>query len=288
MRDRAVKNPPGVAYAQRYIQRPRNAIHLKAQTDGAMALLPTSRPANPNDIGMTLHYHAAGAVFQFACGGLMPGTASRIGALVGLFAASSVHGLTINFDTAPDGGAVASGTVVNTLYASQGVTFSRTATGLSCNDGLREIYANADRPADFTISSAPNVVSTCRPPRASDISESNFGAVRADFASPASQVCIDVRTDGGPNTAVLRAYDVSASLLTSATSTAIIEVLCVTAPDIRRVEFSGAGIGFARFDDLVITFAGTAAVPVPGPSPLALLALAAALLAAGVRRARQR
>ncbi len=129
-------------------------------------------------------------------------TVSGIGALVGLFAASSVQALTINFDTAPGGEAVANGTIVNTLYASQGVTFSRTTADpfSSCHDldfFARNIYANADRPSDFTISSAPNVVSTCRPPSASDISEPTSGAVRADFASSASQVCINVRTDGG-------------------------------------------------------------------------------------------
>lgn len=229
--------------------------------------------------------------FNFATEDVMKRTDSGIGALVGLFAASCVHALTINFDTAPDGGPVASGTPVNMLYASQGVTFSRTATEIfsSCFDALGRVYANADRPADFTLSSSPNVVSICRPPRASDISESSFGAIRADFARPASQVCINVRPDGGPNTAVLRGYDASASLLTSATSTAgAIEKLCVTAPGIRRVEFSGAGIGSARFDDLVITFAGAAPAPVPDVSALALLALIVTVLTLGLHRARRR
>ena len=211
---------------------------------------------------------------------------SGVGLFFGFVAASCAQVVTINFDTAPGGGAVASGTVVNALYASQGVTFSRTVTGAACNSG--NIYANNDRPVDFTISSAPNVVSTCSPPTASDISEPNFGAIRADFVGTASHVCINVRPDGSTDTAVLRAYDAGASLLTSATSAAgVIQTLCVSAAGIRHVEFSGAGAGFERFDDLVVTFASASATPVPGLSPLALLALAATLLAFGMRLARK-
>lgn len=201
-------------------------------------------------------------------------TIASIGLLVGIVATAGAQVVTINFDTAPGGGAVANGTVVNSLYASQGVIFSRTATGASCNDG--NIYASNDRPADFTISSTPNVVSTCAPPVASDISEPNFGAVRADFSSAVSQVCINVRPDGGTDTAFLRAYDSGASLLTTATSAAgVIQTLCATAPGIRHVEFSGAGASFERFDDLAVTFSSVASTPVPALAPIAVLALLA-------------
>jgi hypothetical protein len=199
--------------------------------------------------------------------------------------------VTFNFDTAPGGGAVASGTIVNALYASQGLTLSRTAGGAVCNTG--NIFANNDRPADFAISSSPNVVSQCAPPQASDVWETNFGAIRAGLASAASQACIDVRPDGVGDSAVLRAYDVSAVLLTSATSTpGAIQTLCVSASNIRRVEFSGAGDTFVRFDDLAITFVAAPPTPVatsvPTLSPwlLAILAAGLAAIAGGVRRQR--
>jgi len=208
-------------------------------------------------------------------------------------APSLAQTVTFNFDTAPGGAPIASGTIVNNIYACQGLTLSRTATGALSNSA-GNIFANNNRPADFTISSAPNVVSQCTPPIAADVSENNFGAIRADLASPASQACINVRPDGATDRAVLRAYDASAVLLISTTSApGMIQTLCVSAANIRRVEFSGAGDTFAIFDDLAITFAGApppavVSTPVPALSPWFVLILAGALATAAAQMLRRR
>jgi hypothetical protein len=197
--------------------------------------------------------------------------------------------VTFNFDTAPGGGAIASGTILNSVYAVQGLTLSRTAGGALCNSG--NIYANNDRPGDFTISSAPNVVSQCSPPQASDVSETNFGAIRGDLTAPASQACINVRPDGQGDQAVLRAYDVNGSLIGTSTSAAgAIQTLCVVASNIRRLEFTGSGGTFVRLDDLAITFSGAAPVlaPVPALSPPLLALLLAGLGIFGLRAMRRR
>ncbi|TMH61130.1 MAG: hypothetical protein E6H53_02990 [Betaproteobacteria bacterium] len=188
--------------------------------------------------------------------------------------------ITFDFDSVPGG------TVVDTIYASQGLTLSRTAGGSICNNA-GQIFANGDRPAGFTISSAPNVVSQCSPPQASDVSENNFGAIRADLSSAASQVCINVFPDTSGDSAILRVYDAGANFLTSATSAAgAMQTLCVSVSGIRRAEFSGSGTTFARFDDLAVTFVraplvATIVTPVPTASVWMLAFMAAALAAVG-------
>ena len=157
--------------------------------------------------------------------------------VLGMFA-GSVMALTINFDSDTIGNPVANGTIVDTLYSSQGVTFSATSTG-ACGSSPPHIYANDDDPPGFTLSSPPNVVTTCKGTSASDIEESSEGAVRAEFVQSASQVCIDVYPDvlgEGGSDAVLRAYDGSATLLSTVYSTAgAMQNLCVSASGIRRV-----------------------------------------------------
>ena len=215
-------------------------------------------------------------------------------AVVALFAFAATGALaqtvSFDFDTAPGGAPIASGAIVDTIYQSQGLTLSRTGAGASCNSG--NVYASNDRPGDFTIGSSPNVVSQCSPSQSSDVSETNFGAIRADFASNASQVCIDVRPDGPSDQAVLRVYDAGAVFLNSATSAAgVMQQLCVSAANIRRAEFSGAGSTFVRMDDLVVTFAAAApaiTAEVPAVAPLLLAALTAGLGLFGVRAARRR
>ena len=204
--------------------------------------------------------------------------------------AATAQTITFNFDTAPGGGAIASGTIVNTIYQSQGLTLSRTTGGTNCNTG--NIFANDDRPASFTISSPPNVVSQCAPPQASDVAETFMGAIRADLASNASQVCINVLPDGPSDQAILRVYDIAAVLLNSATSTAgVTQTLCVSAANIRRAEFSGAGATYVRMDDLAVTFVSappSSAANIPALAPLLLAALAGGLGLLGARAARRR
>lgn len=209
--------------------------------------------------------------------------------VLGMYAAS-VMALTINFDTDPIGNPVANGTIVDTLYTSQGVTFSATSTG-ACGSVPPHIYANNDDPAAFTLSSPPNVVTTCTGNSASDIEESTEGAVRADFTQPATQVCIDVFPDGGTDRGFIRAYDSTFTLLATVFSTpGAMQSLCVSASGIRRVEFAGDSStgSFARFDNLTIGFAAAAATAVPTLGPAGLVLLLAALVLVGLWTARRR
>lgn len=124
-----------------------------------------------------------------------------------------------------------------------------------------EVYANADQPPGF--GTAPNVVSLYSPPSASDISESGKGLIQATFNSAVSSVCIAVRPDGPAHFAVIRAYDGGGALLSQQYSApGLTGDLCVSAFSIRKVEFSGAGNQWARFDNLQVAMSGG---PMTGP-----------------------
>ena len=203
-------------------------------------------------------------------------------------ATATAQSVLINFDTAPGGASIASGTDVSTTYSSVGVTFAREG-GTTCGPS---VYANNDQPGGF--GSSPNVVSTCAPPIASDINGTVHGRIRADFASAATSVCIDVRPDGPGLNAVLSVYDVSDNLITSAASApGVTQTLCATGNGIRRARFPGTGatgVEYARFDNLNVTFgaASVAAANVPTLSEFALLLLALTLAAASAWRLRRR
>jgi hypothetical protein len=158
----------------------------------------------------------------------------------------------INFDTDPSGNPITHGTIVNSVYASKGVTFEKVGPGTNCGSGPN-VYANNDQPPGF--GSSPNVVSTCGAGIASDISENSFGMIHAILAYPATSVCIDVRPVDDPHFAVLRSYDNSDNLLSSVTSSpGVAETLCIFGTAIWGVRFSGSGDNFARFDNFSITF----------------------------------
>jgi hypothetical protein len=158
----------------------------------------------------------------------------------------------INFDIAPDETPVAHGTVVNSLYSSQGVTFQKAGEGASCGAGPN-VYASNDQPEGF--GSFPNVVTLCGPSIASDISENTFGLIQADFEAPAVQVCIDVAPVDEGHFARMDAYDGAGTFIGSASSAAgSTETLCFNGTGIRRVRFSGAETRFARFDNLRVNF----------------------------------
>jgi hypothetical protein len=157
---------------------------------------------------------------------------------------------TINFDTDPSGAAIAAGSVVNTTYASVGITFSRAGAGTPCGTGPN-VYANNDLPSGF--GSSPNAVSLCPQGTASDISENGFGLIKALFTRPTTGVCIDVRPDGASDSAVLKSFDAADNLLASVTSSpGVTQTLCVSGAEIWGVQFSGAGSTYARFDNLVV------------------------------------
>ncbi len=160
--------------------------------------------------------------------------------------------VTVNFDTAPDGSAIAAGTSLNSTYQAWGITLEKVGPGTSCGTSVR-VYANADQPPGF--GSVPNVVSTCAPPVSSDISENLLGAVHAMFAQGANLVSIDVRPDGPSDVAVLRAYDGADNLINTVTSApGVTGTLSIgtPGPPIRGVRFSGNGSQFARFDNLKV------------------------------------
>jgi len=196
-------------------------------------------------------------------------------AVIGVAATSVSQTVTINFDTDTAGHAVPNGAVVDTLYSPWGVTFSPVGSG-GCSLGLH-VFANADQPSGF--GSPPNVVSLCGGGYSSDIDQNGIGLIKASFTTDANQVCIDVRPDGSSDNAVINAYDVAASPIGSATSTAgATQTLCVSAVGIRSVQFSGDGSHFCRFDNLKVDFVEA----IPLLSWPALMLLAVGLCAAAI------
>ena len=167
----------------------------------------------------------------------------------------------IDFDTDPSTNPIAPGTVLNTVYASMGVTFAR--VNAPSRTGW-QVYANSNQPDGF--GSPANVISLYPQGTKSDFSESWTGLVRAVFDSPATSACIDVLPNypGTPqHAAVLRAFDAGGAMLTEAISpVGVTQTLCVSAFRIRSIEFSGAGNMYARFDNLAVTYG---AGPVVGP-----------------------
>lgn len=167
------------------------------------------------------------------------------------FTATALVDVTINFDLAPDATPIASGTAVNTIYTSQGVTFQRAGPGTLCGP---DIYANDDHPGGG-FGSLPNVVSTCTEGTASDISANGFGRIRADFAAAANSACIEVQPVEEGYFARIEALDGDGESLGSSTSSpGVVETLCISATGIRAVLFSGDGDNFARFDNLSVDF----------------------------------
>lgn len=181
-----------------------------------------------------------------------------IGLLVVVPAVAAAQAFSIDFDRDPAGNSIPAGTVLNTVYASMGVTFERvnapTYTGW-------QVYANSDQPSGF--GTPPNVVSLYTPPTASDINEQKKGLVRAVFDSPASSVCISFLPDTAADYAVIRAFDAAGAKLAEKKSAAgVIGNVCVSAFRIHHVEFSGADDAWGRFDTLQVTLG---AGPMTGP-----------------------
>jgi hypothetical protein len=164
------------------------------------------------------------------------------------FTATGLTSITIDFDVTPTGAAVTPGTVVNSVYATQGITFTKLGPGTNCGSGP-EVYANGDNPGGVG-----NTVSTCAPPIASDISANSFGVIQAAFAMAASRVCIDVRPPA-TGFAFLESFDAAGATVGRTTSSpGVNQTLCSSGTGIRSVRFSGDGDNFARFDNLVISF----------------------------------
>jgi hypothetical protein len=164
--------------------------------------------------------------------------------------------VTVDFDRAPDGSAVAPGTAVNSLYSRVGVTFSRTnPEGLCSGAG---VYANDHGPGGFN--SGQNNVTVCREGVASDFSEAEFGAIVARFTVPSVRACIGVTPLGTrlnqPGTAYLEALDADGAVLdrTESSTAEVLQTICVSRGEsnagIASVRFAGTGAGFGIFDNL--------------------------------------
>jgi len=161
----------------------------------------------------------------------------------------------INFDEAPDFGAVAPGSVVSTLYSRLGVKFSRTNPEGLCA-GV-SVYANDHGPTGFN--SGQNNVTVCPEGVASDFSEEEYGAIEASMILPAVQVCINATPlgfrGGVPGAqAYIEAFDAEGESLgrtesTPSTSDRVAQRLCVSGEAISYVRFAGMGAGFAIFDN---------------------------------------
>jgi hypothetical protein len=173
---------------------------------------------------------------------------AAVGALLA-GAARADYIVAIDFDTAPGGAAIASGDVVDTLYASRGVTFAAIGDGCAISG---HAYASENRSA-VDAGTLPNVVTTCEGSGGSDIAESFQGSVATYFASDASSVCINVLLPA--DVAVLRIYDAQDAPLDTVFSPGGEGFLCASsASGIRSATFSGSLSNYARFDDLEVTF----------------------------------
>jgi hypothetical protein len=170
----------------------------------------------------------------------------------------------INFDVDPSGASVAPGTIVNTLYNSADVTFTRTAPGAFCGTGTN-VYANDHGPlpgGGFDFHSGNNTVTICPEGVASDFSENVGGRIQATFTAPASQVCLNVYPTGFQGseqetgaTGFIEAFDANSTSLGKVTSTPDqADRICVVASGIDHVQFAGSGDAFAIFDNVDVVF----------------------------------
>jgi hypothetical protein len=198
-----------------------------------------------------------------------------VGGLTGSFSRIGwVLPTTINFDVGPDGeggtGPVPAGTIVNTRYSSEGVSFTRfrTVEGQSFCGTTDNVYANDHGPlagGGFGFASGNNVVTVCPEGTSSDFSENEAGRIEAEFGGPASKVCINAYPTGfhggiPGSMGFLEAFDSDHEpIQTATTPPGVAHVICVEAvgsegSQIWSVQFAGSGDGLAIFDNLSVTF----------------------------------
>lgn len=163
--------------------------------------------------------------------------------------------LDVDFDRTPSLSAIAPGAILNSLYARLGITFSRSNTlGLCPGAG---VYAN-----DYSLlgfGSGQNNISLCPLGIASDISQYYTGTIKATFAIPAIESCINATPTGyrglfppPGGVAYIEALDAGGTVVgrTESTTQRVAQQLCVRAASIAAVRFAGKGSAFAIFDDL--------------------------------------
>ena len=162
--------------------------------------------------------------------------------------------LDLDFDRAPDLSAVAPGALVNTLYARQGITLSRTSTLGTCPG--TGVYANNLGPLGSVT--GQNNLSVCPLGLPADFSAGGSGAIRASFVVPAAQACITATPTGfhlplmPGGVAYIEALDAAGNVLsrTESSNQRVPQQLCVQGAGIKAVRFAGKGSAFAIFDNL--------------------------------------
>ncbi|HYX81033.1 MAG TPA: hypothetical protein VE714_01495, partial [Gemmatimonadales bacterium] len=161
----------------------------------------------------------------------------------------------INFDQAPDVGALASGAIVDSAYRRLGVTFSRSNLLGLCPGTA--VYANDDGPLGPNV--GQNNVSVCPLGVESDFSENLHGTIAAHFVIRAVEACITATPRGyrglfppPGGVAFIEALDSTGAVAgrTESTADPVPQELCVRATGISGVRFAGKDSAYATFDNL--------------------------------------
>ena len=114
----------------------------------------------------------------------------------------SANAVVIDFDTLPDGSALASGTALSTQYATLGVTFSAYENGLAVDSYVLNVLGS-----NYWYNC---VVPTCYP----NVPDNRADVIRIDFDGVGSNVSWITDTEGLPyNPIVFNAYDAAGTLL---------------------------------------------------------------------------
>jgi hypothetical protein len=164
--------------------------------------------------------------------------------------------LDLNFDQAPDLVTILPGTSINSIYSRLGVTFSRSNPLGLCPGST--VYANDA--GLLGLHSGQNNISVCPLGILSDFSQYGYGTIKASFAVPAVQACINATPTGFHNilpggVAFIEALDANGNVLgrTESTTSRTAQRLCVSGSGIAAVRFAGKGSAFAIFDNLSLT-----------------------------------
>jgi hypothetical protein len=164
--------------------------------------------------------------------------------------------LDLNFDQAPDLGAILPGTSINSIYSRLGVTFSRSNQLGLCPGST--VYANDG--GLLGLHSGQNNISVCPVGILSDFSQYGYGTIKASFAVPAVRACINATPTGFHNilpggVAFIEALDANGNVLsrTESTTSRTAQQLCVSGAAMAAVRFAGKGSAFAIFDNLSVT-----------------------------------
>ena len=188
-----------------------------------------------------------------------------------LLAAPAASQTTIDFDEP------AGGTIIDTYYQDQGVTFS-CSWGVDCVDGAVTVM-NPGSGIPTPPSSPPNIVTTTYDIQFNGCFDDETAIIRATFTEPVGYASIVALNETAEDNAFLGAYAQDGTELDfdgRVDFTGGSVLLSVQADDIAYVEFSGWQFDGACFDDL------TFGQPVPTLPVKAAVALAILLALGGL------